>query len=58
MKLLPDELGRPWGPEASTQPVLKMSPKALGLVMRKNSRIDTILLSNTSREVIRVKIHS
>ena len=40
------------GPEASTQPISKMSLKALGLLARKNSRIDqTQQLSGASRRV-------
>ena len=41
--LLPGKLKRLLGPGVLTQPVPKMSPKAVGLIMRRNSRTDTTL---------------
>ena len=44
--------GNTQGPEILTQPSPKMSPKPLGLLMRKNSKTDTTQwMSNTSRKV-------
>ena len=47
------------GPEASIQPIPKMSPEGLGLVRRKNLRTDTIQwVSIQAGKSIKVKAHS
>lgn len=51
--------GETLGPEVSIQPIPKMLPEALGLVMRTNSRADTIQqMSRQAGKFIKAEIHS